>query len=502
MFEFVQPLWMLAASGIIIPVLIHLWNVREGKTLKIGSVSLLVQSSRQAARSFRLREIPLLVLRCLVILLLSTLMAEPYWLQTRKPTQQKGWILLEKTSSREVYARFRTQIDSLAKAGFQLHYFENGFPLTNMENIQTAQDSGYTTSSYWTLLQTLHRQVPLNMPVYLYTGNRLNRFTGNRPQLVMNLHWQTYTPADSLSAWLVSAQLTSSDSIKITKAACRPEALEYTNEYIAATRAAQSGYTLDFGHGKLLLSSAGSLNSSPVEVDTAAMRMMIYTDRYGSDAAYLQAAIRAVQQYSNRRIQVQLTSRAGNMPLGYDWLFWLSDKPLPPSIACSNIFLYTTGKQQQMHSWMMQHDVESSAEPIAVYKTIADTANTGTAEVIWDDGFGYPLLTKRMENNKAVFSFYSRFNPQWNDLPWSSRFPVWLLQILLPEQQDESLGYKDKRTIDEQQLAPFITQAGNTATAKDEVQKTGLSKALWVAAFITLLLERIISFRNKHVKPA
>ena len=503
MFEFVQPLWMLAASGIIIPVLIHLWNVREGKTLKIGSVSLLVQSSRQAARSFRFRDILLLILRCLLILLLAALLAGPVWMQARKPERQKGWVLLEKHSVQEAYAKFRPQIDSLTKAGFQLHYFEQGFPQTNTESISTLKDSArQAATSYWSLLQILQPQVQANLPVYLYTGNHLNRFTGTRPELTMDLHWQTYTPSDSVSSWISAARLTSSDSIGITKATSHPAVLEYATTYIPATKAAQSGYNLNFENGKLLISSSDSIQSNPVEVDTATLRIVIYADSYATDAAYLQAAIRAIRQYSNRRIQLHLINNTSDMALKPDWLFWLSDKALPQNITASNIFRYTGGQPQQLHSWMVQREVESSAEPVAIYKAVSGSTNNAGLDVVWEDGFGHPLLTKQMQDQTAVFSFNSRFNPQWNDLPWSSRFPVWMLQLLLPGQKDDAITYNDKRKIDEQQLSMPVIPADKNVVAEALVEKNDLSKALWIVAFIILLVERIITYWNKNLKPA
>ncbi|MDO8994399.1 MAG: BatA domain-containing protein, partial [Daejeonella sp.] len=112
MFQLLNPIWLFGISGIIIPLLIHLWNVKKGKTLKIGSVSLLGESSRQNARSLRLLDLLLLLLRCLLIIIVSMLLAEPVWISSNSPAQKGGWILIEKDNFTETYSNFQKEIDS------------------------------------------------------------------------------------------------------------------------------------------------------------------------------------------------------------------------------------------------------------------------------------------------------------------------------------------------------------------------------------------------------
>jgi len=70
---------MAAAAGIIIPGIIHFWNRKQSKILKIGSISLLTQSYKQQAKSLQLQQRLLLLLRCLLILLIALLLSHPVW---------------------------------------------------------------------------------------------------------------------------------------------------------------------------------------------------------------------------------------------------------------------------------------------------------------------------------------------------------------------------------------------------------------------------------------
>ena len=482
------------ALTIVVPVLIHLWNIREGKTLKIGSVLLLRQVERQRASSFRIREWLLLALRCLLLLLLVMLLAGPYRLTKSKTGKETGWIVIEKRYRKELYNLFGRQIDSLTGAGFRMYYLEGNYPPVKREELVVEYaDSAATDLPYWTSLQQLHRRVPAGLPVYLYTGNRLNRFTGKRPLLAMNLHWQVVTPADSVHTGLAAAYLSSPDSIRVIKATGRPAFLSYVAENIPAAVARQKGYTTSFEGGKLFLSQP---DNQPLQVDTSTLRVAIFAEGYPNDAVYLQAAIRAVQQYTHRRIEVQRLSNeraGGSAP---DWLFWLSDKPVPVIPHC-NIFRYAAGREQTYHSWIVQNNRESTGEPIVLYKRVSDSSANPDETIVWQDGYGQPILAKSEARSSAFFNFYSRFHPQWTDLPWSSRFPVWLLPLLLDKEPVAEMR-QDTRVLDKSQIMAAVLPADRRGPAVSTPEKTDLKKWIWVAAFLVFFLERVVTYRHKN----
>lgn len=482
------------ALTIVVPVLIHLWNIREGKTLKIGSVLLLRQVERQRASSFRIREWLLLALRCLLLLLLVMLLAGPYRLTESKTGKETGWVVIEKRYRKELHTLFGRQIDSLTSAGFGLHYMEQDFPPAKPEELVVEYaDSAAADLPYWASLQQLHRRVPAGIPVYLYTGNRLNRFTGKRPLLAMNLHWQVITPVDSVHTGLVAAYLSSPDSIRIIKATGRPAFVSYAAENIPAAGARQKGYTTSFDGGKLFLSQP---DNQPLQVDTSTLRVAIFAEGYPNDAVYLQAAIRAVQQFTRRRIEVQRITHEKASGSAPDWLFWLSDKPVPFIEHC-NIFRYVTGKEQVYYSWIVQNNRESTGEPVTLYKRVSNSSAGPDDVIVWQDGYGHPILARSEARGSAFFNFYSRFNPQWTDLPWSSRFPVWLLPLLLNKEQVSELK-QDTRTLDKSQIIAAVLPADRKRPAAAKPEKTDLKKWIWVAAFLVFFLERSVTYRRKN----
>jgi len=158
LFQLLQPIWLFAISGIAIPIIIHLWNNRKGKTLKVGSILLVQESATQQARSFRLTQLFLLMLRCLLIIILSLLIAQPVWKTNLTSVNEKGWLLIEKQKVQEAYKNFKPTIDSLISSGYKFHYFNIGFKPDKLENALKVMITGptrnYLTGHYYKSLMS------------------------------------------------------------------------------------------------------------------------------------------------------------------------------------------------------------------------------------------------------------------------------------------------------------------------------------------------------------
>ena len=141
MLQLLQPIWLWASAGIIVPILIHLWHIKRGKTLKVGSIIFLQESSKQQSTSFKISEWLLLLLRCLLTILLAVLLATPQWNQSLQSKNEKGWLVVEKENFLETYHQFKPSIDSLLQSNYELHYFEEGFKKSDLKALM---DLGFT----------------------------------------------------------------------------------------------------------------------------------------------------------------------------------------------------------------------------------------------------------------------------------------------------------------------------------------------------------------------
>lgn len=502
MFQLLNPIWLFGISGIIIPILIHLWNVKKGKTLKIGSVILLGESSRQNARSLRLLDLLLLLLRCLLIIIISILLAEPVWINTNNSKQKGGWILIEKDNFTEAYSNFQKEIDSLDRAGYDFHLFEPGFKAANLNKLKDSEiinDSTAAQLSYWSLLRMLDQEIPSGKEVYIFTPNRLNRFKGERPEIVTKLNWKTYTPKDSTAKWIESAWFTN-DSIRAIIAQSEPKGLKKIPVNIDPSNQ-NAVFTLNIQDGNTSLSfkNASVSKQGPVTVDTSTIRIAVYADSFKKDAEYLNAAIGAIQKYTGRKIDLSVL-KSGVINADHNIVFWLSEKKPPESLiknlrAGSSFFIYEKGKTAEVNSLIELPEHSLQKEAIALRKRIPVAERSKHNYAVWEDGFGQPLLDLEITNKIRYYHFYSRFNPEWNGLVWNEDFAKILIPLIIPNLQNHSSELYDRRSLAESWIMPAKTQIKSETELKNT--ESDLKQVFWIILMLLFLAERWLSFRKK-----
>ena len=91
--QLLDPIGLLALAGLIIPVIIHLWSVKKGKTLKIGSINLLGESASSTSRSLKITDWLLFVMRCLLLVIIAFLLAQPLIQQKIRSKNNSGMFI-------------------------------------------------------------------------------------------------------------------------------------------------------------------------------------------------------------------------------------------------------------------------------------------------------------------------------------------------------------------------------------------------------------------------
>lgn len=502
MLQFVQPIWLWAAAGIIVPVIIHLWNVKQGKTLKVGSIAFLIESAKSHSKSRKLSDLLLLLLRCLLLIVLAMLIAKPAW-EKQINTAEKGWILIEKSQVHEAYNKFKPTIDALIKNGYTFHYFNTDFEEAKLENILKMQND--TTKklnvSYWTLLKELDQKVPAKARVYLFTDNSLRRFTGSRPEVSLHLKWNTYSSPDTISTWIEKAYETANDSIRAIVGNSNFSGTYFTYQNIAPHNT-NNGFSLKVVDGNTFVTSndtSNAVGNKTVQVDSSALIITIFTDKFREDANYLKAAINAIKDFTKHKIVVSVVNNIQKIPGNYTWLFWLSEEVLPVSKIKNNVFIYERGKVENINSEILTQDETAltATQKVGLFKFITpNSISADTIKTIWKNGFGEPVLSADKQN-ALVYHFSSRFNPQWNDLTWSRSFPQIIYNLLfLQEKNSIEINEADKRILDSSQIQPVIISQENHLAKSNLIDKKDLSKVFWIIAFVLFFLERIISFER------
>ena len=502
MFQLINPLWLFAIGGISIPLIIHLWNIKKGKTLKIGSISLLGESSRQSARSLKLIDLLLLFLRCLLLIIVALILAGPLWNSKINTSANKGWILIEKQNLTETSSQFKAEIDSLSKLGYEFHFFEPGFQYAKLEDALNENKSEIGSEHllpYWSLIKLLEDEIPENTQVFLFTPNLLNRLGTERPLVTHPIQWKTYTPSDSTATWIENAWFNESDSVNVTIATSSPNKTTFKTIAIdPASRNSPFEFNIQNAKASLKFKNKKQGDSLPVTIDTATIRIAIYTDKFKNDASYLRAAFSAIKKYTYRKIKLTEYSTI-NIPSGQNIIFWLSETAIPPGIVPLNLFFkYEKGNIEVINSKLNLSPSMSSIEKedIKLFKRNAYPENLAGGLPVWEDGFGKPVLDLQMENKLSVFHFYSRFNPDWNELVWSNDFAKALIPIIIPDQHSSEIHPSDKRIVRQDQIVPNFIKESDTYGVKNQESQKSLENQFWLALISIFVLERYLTFRN------
>jgi hypothetical protein len=501
---FLNSTWLFAIAALSIPVAIHLWNIKQGKTLKVGSIALINEAAQKSSRSFKLHDLVLLLLRCLLLLLLALLLAVPVWQQGLSSAKTKGWLLIPKENISEGLHQFNPLVDSLTKAGYEFHYFNKGFAKADLKKLRadtSLKDKPQTDDpNYWNRVNALGQQLPTSMPVYLITPNGASHFGGNKPSVALNLKWKTYIANDSVSTWIAKAWFTDSNDIKVIQGSSKPSGTVFASYTIASGAAANSLFEVGTANGNPTVKLKNG-DQSAVVIDTATLHLAVYTDKYNADAGYLKAALQAIANFSKLKLTIKQYNNAVQIPVGQSWLFWLADKPVDAAVQkkAANIFQYEAGKVGNANSWIKTNGrfAAGGEQNIALFKRIAG-ADT-TANSIWQDAFGNAVLSATQSGQTNSYHFYSHFNPAWNNLVWSDEFPQLMFKLIVSKNISEPGNRYDRRVMDEQQLMPYHSEETTIKTAEPVKQQTDLSRYFWLAMMVVFITERWLANKNKKV---
>ncbi|WP_342645878.1 BatA domain-containing protein [Mucilaginibacter sp. CSA2-8R] len=507
MFQFLNPIWLIGAAAIAIPVLIHSWNIRPGKVLKVGSIGLIDAASRKSSRSLKLLDIPLLILRCLVLTLLALVLALPVWQKRVPVVKAKGWILIQKENFKTTYQQFKPTVDSLTRAGYEFHYFNAGFDKGNIAQVLNppkdavvSKDSIKPTNqqtNYWNLIRQLDDKISSDIPVYLFTTNQAKYFTGAKPDAALQLHWQTYTPADSTSTWIQNAWFTPDGDIRLVQGQSRPSGTSYNYANIRQSTG-NSIYNIQTNNGTAQISLIAG-NQTPAVIDTTVQHIAIYADNNSSDAGYIKAALQAVNQFTQRKTVVKAISNPAQLPANTDWLFWLSEKTISQAYLnhCSHVLAYQPGKTITVNSWISNAGPYATAvadiNKVNLYKLIS--APEGIRTPVWQEASGKPVLAMEQQGKTRLYHFYSRFNPTWNNLVWNDNFPAWLLQ-LMQEPTSNTINSNEKRVLSRQQYLPRPSTDSHIIAASKNIETKNLSRYFWLALLLAFMAERWLAHRK------
>jgi len=510
---------LLALLGVLVPMAIHLWNRRPGRLVQVGSLRWLSTAANRRMRNLKLEQLLLLLLRAAIVAVLAIALADPA--RRIPPPPRHGQVLLspDLLHSASLVA-VRTTIDSLRKQGYELRQLASGLPRLSVaqwrrfDSLATATNapSAFKPSpdNLWSRVQQAAESLP-DRPLRVFTLASQRAFQGTRPVLPTTIRWQTVPSLDS-SSWLQAAyKLPTADSLRLVVGSSNEAATTFRTMVVAVPAA--SGREIRVASLPLLRYEARSSGQAVlrlesgeiVPVQTTALHLAIYHDAaHTQDAKYLRAALRAASLGlpTAPLVTVSTTPPTGGQHL--DWLFWLSDAPLPA--------VWPGRVSQGLHLWQ-----EAPAASIATEATLAqpsaqpirllrrDTlAALQVGAALWTDGLGQPVLTCAARGQGASYRLHTRLHPTWSELGSSPELPTLLLNVLQPEPLTSADSTHDRRSLAASQIvAPSQTAAVLTRTATtNRPSQSDLRPWIVVLAALLFGLERWLARRRLVSSPS
>ncbi len=309
--NFLAPIYFWTLLGLTIPLLIHLWNRKKIKTIKIGSVQLLKDSNPKQSRSFRLNEWVLLFLRMLLIGLLTLLLVGPVIKKSVSKTELTVIIEPELITSDE----FSSFFDTLSFPEIRL--LQPGLPIYE----EGTEVDSFSQPNYWQLALDMEELAADSIIVYSY--GQVSGIKGIRPSLSDRIDW-ILIPSYGTNKKYLSAQ-EKGDSIEFLIANSDDQLLTISKENVSS-----SNNQVELNEsGDSILFLSGNRENLLLKPETNFEAAIIYDEETKETMELCKASLHAMGEYLDQNIKIQ---SAGNYEeiakLNYDLVIFLTQEPI------------------------------------------------------------------------------------------------------------------------------------------------------------------------------
>ena len=430
MLEVGQPFMFLAAAGILIPLAIHLWNRKPPRLIPAGSIRWFRGSTSQSARSLQLKNWPLLLLRCLMLLVFCLLLADLYWQASPTEKEEKNALFLVEAGIAS--GKSQAWADSLLREGKEARLLAPGLP-----GLQDTLQWKETRIDIWGIMKEADAQLAYPDTVWIYSPLLLRHFSGERPWV--NKQFVFEEPAYPQQALTFPVQyIREGNTITVKEVAYLPDRISFQRKEV--TSEGIEGGDLMTGEASLPLLQKEAL--TPAFPDTFLVGMSI-GEAYQPDAQIMQQAFEVLDSQIPELVILFQEAIQPNNP---NLLLWLREDPLPDSIRQLNL-------------------------PVV---GIREGSKSGEG---W--------LIQPAANAPLLYFLQERPLPEFVEREKLASLPLALLELLPEGVEGQYKGYLQMPLAQAQ--ANKMDGKGRKRTA----EKQPLHKGLWVLLFAMFMVERI-----------
>jgi len=173
--NFLQPTYLWGLFSILVPLVIHLWNKGDIKTIKIGSVRFLNEQETKQTRQVKLNELLLLFLRMLILALLVLAIVEPVF-ESQTKNVPLTYVIEPSLLKNGQMDAFLRQAPEVPK-----RLLSKDFPILDGDKLQEE------VPKYWQLAQELQNLE--SDSIVVFSKARITGIQGMRPTIPATVFW-------------------------------------------------------------------------------------------------------------------------------------------------------------------------------------------------------------------------------------------------------------------------------------------------------------------------
>lgn len=310
--SFLYPTYLWAFLGLIIPIVIHFWSKKEGKTIKVGSTKLLSESDSKQSKSIQLNEIFLLMLRMLLLGVLVLLISG---IRINKEETTVPVTYLFETSLLK-HDRVMNILDTIDE-GESLRLLASTFPLIDKDELDLDQKS---TPNYWQLAKEMENLKTDS--VVVFTSASISGLKGARPTINKNINWISIDRKESNEYALRAIR--KEDTTQVLMLRSNSDQLTFTKEKV-------SNKNLEFSKDNdSIVFTKNELQQQVIVSDFVAKKVaLFYNDSLLDQKRLIKASLQAISKYTDRTIKIKEFTNTEDTITGFDLIIWLSTDPVP-----------------------------------------------------------------------------------------------------------------------------------------------------------------------------
>jgi len=299
--SFLNPTYLWALLGLLIPIAIHLWSKKEGKTIKVGSIELLLESESKQTSSIKPNELWLLLLRMFIIALVAIVLAEPK-LKLKSDNAAITYLIEPSLLKHEKASNILNSIDNSSN----IRLLKRDFPVLDdidLENLTTQ------APNYWQLAKDMQSLV--SDSIVVYTKSLVSGFIGMRPSIHKNIEWIIIDTEESAEKI----------PLKATKTDTNIELLSMlsNDEYSSFEKT-------------LINESDYDITDLEIITENSVKILLYYENTFTNDLRFIEASLSAASKHINRTFDITKTQKAEDFNFEiFDVVIWLAENNQAPN---------------------------------------------------------------------------------------------------------------------------------------------------------------------------